>query len=80
MDNQMIMWGLVGALICVVVIFAPRKTSGGTSGDVDPIAEAEVYVAYGREAQAIEMLEKAAAKFPQRTDIAQKLRELKGQL
>jgi Tfp pilus assembly protein FimV len=45
----------------------------------DPLKEAEVYLCYGRKAQAIELLEAAALKHPQRGDIAEKLRQLKGQ-
>jgi pilus assembly protein FimV len=44
--------------------------------DVDPIAEAEVYMAYGRDAQAEEILKEALAKEPQRHEIAAKLLEI----
>jgi hypothetical protein len=45
--------------------------------DVDPLAEAEVYVSYGRIDQAIEILEQAHRAHPERQDIVQKLRELR---
>lgn len=44
--------------------------------DVDPIAEAEVYMAYGREAQAEEILNDAIAKDPTRYELHQKLLEI----
>jgi pilus assembly protein FimV len=44
--------------------------------EVDPIAEAEVYMAYGRDAQAEEILKEALAKEPQRHEIAVKLLEI----
>lgn len=44
--------------------------------DVDPIAEAEVYMAYGRDAQAEEILKDAIAKEPQRYELHLKLLEI----
>ncbi len=44
--------------------------------DVDPIAEAEVYMAYGRDAQAEEILKEALAKTPERQEIRIKLLEI----
>lgn len=46
------------------------------SGDVDPVAEAEVYIAYGREAQAEEILREALQRDPHRMDVAVKLAEI----
>lgn len=46
------------------------------SHEVDPIAEAEVYMAYGRDAQAEEILKEALAKDPNRHEIALKLLEI----
>jgi len=46
------------------------------SHEVDPIAEAEVYMAYGRDAQAEEILKDALAKEPRRHEIALKLLEI----
>ncbi|MEQ1602462.1 MAG: FimV/HubP family polar landmark protein, partial [Methylophilaceae bacterium] len=53
----------------------------GTGGmidthDVDPLAEAEVYMAYGREIQAEEILKDAIAKEPKRHDLSLKLLEI----
>ncbi|MCB5184546.1 LysM peptidoglycan-binding domain-containing protein [Methylobacillus gramineus] len=44
--------------------------------DVDPIAEAEVYMAYGRDAQAEEILKDAIVKEPQRHELHVKLLEI----
>ncbi|WP_189836633.1 FimV/HubP family polar landmark protein [Sulfuriferula sp. AH1] len=44
--------------------------------DVDPIAEAEVYMAYGRDAQAEEILKEAMVKDPVRHEIKLKLLEI----
>ncbi|MDO9467507.1 MAG: FimV/HubP family polar landmark protein, partial [Thiobacillus sp.] len=44
--------------------------------DVDPIAEAEVYMAYGRDAQAEEILKEAIGKNPDRPEIRVKLLEI----
>ncbi|MDP2352778.1 MAG: FimV/HubP family polar landmark protein [Pseudomonadota bacterium] len=44
--------------------------------EVDPIAEAEVYMAYGRDAQAEEILKEALGKDPSRHEIALKLLEI----
>ena len=44
--------------------------------DVDPIAEADVYMAYGRDAQAEEILKEALTKTPDRHEIRLKLLEI----
>jgi pilus assembly protein FimV len=46
------------------------------TSEVDPIAEAEVYMAYGRDAQAEEILKDAIAKEPQRHELHLKLLEI----
>ena len=52
---------------------APGATD---SDDVDPVAEADVYLAYGRDAQAEEILREAMPKDPQRVEIPLKLLEI----
>jgi pilus assembly protein FimV len=54
----------------------PRVAAGATSEDVDPLAEAEVYIAYGRDGQAEEILKDALAKNPKREDVQLKLLEI----
>ena len=44
--------------------------------EVDPIAEAEVYLAYGRDEQAEEILKEAVVKDPHRQELKQKLLEI----
>lgn len=46
------------------------------TGEVDPIAEAEVYMAYGRDVQAEEILKEAMAKDPGRQEVRLKLLEI----
>ncbi len=46
------------------------------TNDVDPIAEAEVYMAYGRDAQAEEILKEAMSKDPTRHEVQLKLLEI----
>ncbi len=46
------------------------------TNDVDPIAEAEVYMAYGRDAQAEEILKDAISKEPKRHELHLKLLEM----
>ncbi len=46
------------------------------TNDVDPIAEAEVYMAYGRDAQAEEILKDAISKEPNRYELHLKLLEM----
>ena len=44
--------------------------------EVDPLAEAEVYLAYGRDEQAEEVLKEAAARNPTRHELKLKLLEI----
>jgi pilus assembly protein FimV len=57
--------------------FAQSANSGMIdTNDVDPIAEAEVYMAYGRDAQAEEILKDAIVKEPKRYELHLKLLEM----
>jgi len=55
-----------------------QSADGGMidTNDVDPIAEAEVYMAYGRDAQAEEILKDAISKEPKRYELHLKLLEM----
>ena len=53
--------------------------SANYTDEVDPIAEAEFYLAYGRDAQAEEILKDALKKDPQRQEIYLKLLEIHSQ-
>lgn len=54
--------------------YAPSQLDGGA--DVDPVAEADVYLAYGRDVQAEEILKEALRTQPGRTAIYVKLAEI----
>jgi pilus assembly protein FimV len=60
-------------------VFAPSPANASPevhSTEVDPIAEADVYIAYGREAQAEEILKEALKRQPERQAIRAKLLEI----
>ena len=52
------------------------QASGMEAEEVDPIAEADVYMAYGRDAQAEEILREALQRDPNRTPVHAKLLEI----
>ena len=54
--------------------YPPSQLDAG--GDVDPVAEADVYLAYGRDLQAEEILKEAARHTPTRVSIHTKLGEI----
>jgi pilus assembly protein FimV len=54
----------------------PAVAQSAAGEDVDPLAEAEVYIAYGRDGQAEEILKEALAKNPKREDVQLKLLEI----
>ena len=49
----------------------PSKTT--KHSEIDPLAEAEVYIAYGQKKKAIGLLERAQLEQPNRADITKKL-------
>jgi pilus assembly protein FimV len=53
-----------------------RTTSAASVDDVDPMQEAEVYIQYGRDGQAEEILKEALARNPRREDVQLKLLEV----
>ncbi|RCS59824.1 FimV/HubP family polar landmark protein [Parvibium lacunae] len=59
--------------------FGPVTTSALDSNEVDPIAEADVYIAYGRQAQAEEILKEALRRDNERQAVRLKLIELAAQ-
>ena len=65
----------LGAIAEPVLEAAPAPAAA-ESDEVDPIAEADVYMAYGRDAQAEEILKEALAKNPGRSAIQLKLLEI----
>ena len=59
--------------------FATPGASAVDSDEVDPVAEADVYMAYGRDAQAEEILKEALQKDPNRQTVRLKLLEIYNQ-
>ena len=55
--------------------FAPSASQLDTN-EVDPVAEADVYIAYGRDAQAEEILKEALRTHPERSPVRLKLLEI----
>ena len=55
--------------------FAPSASQLDTN-EVDPVAEADVYIAYGRDAQAEEILKEALRTHPERYPVRLKLLEI----
>lgn len=56
--------------------FAPAEGEKTDAEEIDPIAEADVYMAYGRDAQAEEILKEALGKNPERQPVRLKLMEI----
>jgi pilus assembly protein FimV len=56
------------------IAYSPSQLDA--SGDVDPVAEADVYLAYGRDQQAEEILREALRIYPARLSIHSKLLEI----
>ena len=56
---------------------ASSSTQSDADEDVNPVTEAEVYLAYGRKEQAIEILEEGLRANPAREDVRKKLQEIK---
>jgi pilus assembly protein FimV len=56
------------------LVYSPSQLDA--AGDVDPVAEADVYLAYGRDLQAEEILKEAMRTTPQRVAIHSKLLEI----
>jgi hypothetical protein len=63
---------LIGLFILIRIRYPKRKDF-----KLDPLEEALIYITYGRSKHAIDILEKALKKNPDRNDIAEKLNELK---
>lgn len=55
---------------------APPPESAAAEDDVDPLAEADVYIQYGRDSQAEEILKEALSRNPRRADVQLKLLEI----
>jgi pilus assembly protein FimV len=63
-----------GALSGSSMVYSPSQLEA--AGDVDPVAEADVYLAYGRDLQAEEILKEAIRTQPDRVSVRVKLLEI----
>lgn len=79
--SEMQVWLIVGGVLVIGIFMAASRLTRNRDSNPphDPLTEAEVFLAYGRKKQAIELLEKALQKHPSRADIAARLRDLKRQ-
>lgn len=66
-----------GGVISSSMVYSPSQLDAG--GDVDPVAEADVYLAYNRDVQAEEILKEAMRITPSRVAIYTKLMEIYAQ-
>jgi pilus assembly protein FimV len=68
------------SVVATAPAFSPTSTSTGArvgeTEEVDPLEEAEIFLAYGRDAQAEELLKEALETHPARFDIHAKLLEI----
>lgn len=78
----MLMTYLLLAVAAVAVFFAlfrymnRSNNAAPKASGADPLAEAEVYLAYGRKQEAIDILQRAMRTHPNRAAIAAKLDEV----
>jgi pilus assembly protein FimV len=68
--------GVAATSAAVAAVTPDTKPAVATSDEVDPLAEAEVYIAYGRDGPAEEILKEAIVKNPGREDVQVKLLEI----
>ncbi len=64
------------AAVAAALAAAPAAAMGGQPEEVDPVAEADVYMAYGRDAQAEDILKDALAREPNRVQVLAKMIEI----
>ena len=77
-DVEPVMPAAVAAAAVATAVDEPAvaQQAAPAVDDVDPVAEAEVYIAYGRDGQAEEILKEAMASNPAREDVQVKLAEV----
>ncbi|WP_444764466.1 type IV pilus assembly protein FimV [Roseateles sp.] len=73
------LWLVLGVALAIGLVLwlalAASKSGGGRTADA--LRQAEVYLAYGRKRQALEVLEEGLRNDPGRADIAERIRALK---
>ena len=79
MDSPTVLLAAIGGGLLLLALWALLKVrgKGSDSRTPDPLAEAEVYLAYAQPKKAIEVLQKARITHPDRADITMKLNELR---
>jgi len=77
--NIVVLCTVVTVVSVVMAILRVKTLTDNTENPIDTIKEAETYIAYGRRAQAITILEDALSRFPNQRDIVRKLLELKNE-
>lgn len=75
-EIEPVMPAMAAAAAAATDVAAPAQEAAPAVDDVDPVAEAEVYIAYGRDGQAEEILKEAMARDPAREDVQVKLAEV----
>jgi len=76
-EIEPVMPAMAGAAAAAVSESAVEPEAAAPAADeVDPVAEAEVYIAYGRDGQAEEILKEAMGRDPGREDVQVKLAEV----
>ena len=70
---------VVGCVLLLIYRKRLQRRGIARADKSDPMKDAAVLIAYGRTQQAIELLEAGLKRWPDRTDIVQKLAHLKGQ-
>jgi pilus assembly protein FimV len=64
------------AAVSAAVAAAQAAPASGEADEVDPVAEADVYLAYGRDSQAEEILRESLTRHPERVAVHMKLLEI----
>ena len=77
MDNNLIY--LLGVMIAVilVILLILKKSNSNEDQNINPIAEAKVYIAYGREKEAIKILEEYLLEEPKKLEAITMLNDIK---
>lgn len=68
--------GAAAAAVAATMAADSAPAAEAATDDVDPVQEAEVYMTYGRDVQAVEILKEAMAQNPSREDVQVKLAEV----
>lgn len=70
---------IFGGTLIAIIVWKHFRYPRRKGFKADPLAEAEVYVAYGQKERAIRILEKARLANPERQELTKKLAELRNE-